>query len=108
MGVMDILPFPQTNKNTVVRAIRDVASRSEDVIISTHAKERMGERGILRIEIDKCLREGQQQGECCLTKHGDWQAEIVHNVAGKRLVVQAVLAENGRRKVVVVTAWRLI
>lgn len=99
---------PMVNKNTVARIIRQLAADSGRVAISNHALQRMRKRGITRTEVGRCLRNGQQQGEAIVNDHGNWQVEISHRVAGRRVVVQAVLLENGDQRVLVVTTWRIV
>ena len=108
MGMKKPIPFPTTNKNTVVKAIRKAAQSSENIFISRHALQRMAERSITRVEVNRCVRHGQKNTQPFLNEHGNWQVELLHTVAGKRLIVQAVLSEKENHTVIVVTTWRLL
>lgn len=108
MGMENTVPFPSVNKNTVVTAIRKAAESSENIFVTRHAQQRMTERGITRVEVSRCVRQGQQQGEAFINEYGNWQVELLHTVAGKRLVVQAVLVEEEGHTVIVVTTWRML
>ncbi len=107
MGMSKPVAFPSVHRNTVVKTLRRLAADSKNILITRHALERMQERGISRTEVNRCLREGSQQGEAMATARGDWQVELLHTVAGRRLVVQAVLAVEESSLVIVVTTWRL-
>ena len=107
MGMTKPVVFPAVNKNTVVKNIRQAAALSENITITRHALERMRERGITRIEVNRCLQHGQLQGAAFKNEHDNWQAELMHTVAGKRLVVQAALITEEQHSVIVVTTWRL-
>ncbi|MDO8907320.1 MAG: DUF4258 domain-containing protein [Pseudohongiella sp.] len=108
MGMTNPTPIPAINKYTVARAIKAAAEQSENIIITNHAKQRMIERGITRSEVNRCLRHGQQQGKGFINDKSNWQVELLHTVAGRRLAVQAVLIEEERRTVIVVTTWRIL
>lgn len=58
--------------------IRETAANSARVVYTKHAKERMSERSISRIQVDRCLKRGgivegpapETTGDCgCLLKH---------------------------------------
>lgn len=108
MGMTNPIPFPAINRSTVAKAIHVAAERSENIVITRHALARMTERGITLTEVNRCLRHGQQQGYGFLNEHGNWQVELLHTVAGKRLKVQAALIEEEGRTVIVVTTWRVL
>lgn len=96
-----------TNRNTVARAVKAIAADTKNIILTNHARDRMRERSITRIEINRCLQHGQQRGDGVQDEQGNWKVEMLHTVAGRRLIVQAVVQEEGGSKVIVVTAWRL-
>ncbi len=107
MGMSKPVAFPSVHRNSVVKTLRRLAADSKNILITRHALERMQTRGITRTEVNRCLREGMQQGEVIATDTGDWQVELLHTVAGRRLIVQAVLTVQADCSVIVVTTWRI-
>jgi hypothetical protein len=64
--------------------IHRLAQDSSNVILTTHAKERMEERGIVRADLDRILRAGSVMERPLRNERGDWQCKIVLRLVGAR------------------------
>jgi hypothetical protein len=77
--------------------IRTISVVSSNVILGTHAKVRMVERGILRLDIDRTLRNGYIEGNPEKTEEGEWKCKMTLPIKGLRdLGVVVILLHNGK------------
>lgn len=87
------------------RLIHRLASESGNVVLTTHAKERMLERGILRRDLDRILREGMVVEEPRRTPYGDWSCKMVLRLRGGRDAGAVTVIEKARKLIVVTVEW---
>jgi Domain of unknown function (DUF4258) len=79
------------------RIIHRLARDSSKVILTTHAKDRMEERGIVRADLDRSLRTGSVLGSPFRNERGDWQCKIILRLVGSRdACAVTVIAKNDR------------
>lgn len=77
--------------------IRKIALTSLNVILGTHAKERMVERDIVRHDIDRVLRNGYVEGIPEPAEEGEWKCKMTLPIKGRRdLGVVVILLRNGK------------
>ncbi|GLQ15872.1 DUF4258 domain-containing protein [Maritalea porphyrae] len=86
--------------------IRRLASNSENVFWTKHARERMIERGIPVMTAHKVLREGQVYGEIMPGQNeNEWKAKMVRNAKGNRDVGVVCVVKREDRLVVLTVEW---
>ncbi|MBI5912643.1 MAG: DUF4258 domain-containing protein [Betaproteobacteria bacterium] len=66
------------------KRIREIAQKTENVILGTHARERMSEREILDIDVFRVLREGYVDDAPELTERNEWKCKIALKIKGGR------------------------
>lgn len=77
--------------------IRELANESSNVILGTHAKERMGDREILRRDVDRVLRGGYIEGDPERTEQGEWKCKMTLPIKGSRdLGVVVIILRRGK------------
>lgn len=77
--------------------IHTAAKRSENVIFSDHALERMDERGIPDVQVLDILRTGHVVDNPERTEHEEWKCKIVKEIRGRRQAgVVTIILNNGR------------
>ena len=77
--------------------VRSLARHSETIVWGKHALSRMGERGILDIDVLRILRSGYIEDEPKLTEGGEWQCKIVKHIRGGREAgVVTIILHDGR------------
>ena len=85
----------------------DLLRRIEDsrVFITNHAKDRMAERGVTRVQVLRCLKRGTiTEGPYQDLAHGSWKLNVEAYTAGDLLtVVAAVNADENGERIIVVT-----
>jgi hypothetical protein len=86
--------------------LREAAKDSARVFFSQHAEQRMAKRKITRIQILRCLSNGQIKEGPARGIKGSWEVAIESSSAGDVLHVQAALEQdkNGNY-VVIITAY---
>jgi Domain of unknown function (DUF4258) len=95
-------PRPETLRDLVHR----LASDTDNISWSTHAQERMYERGLT----DKMAIEVLQKGDCkgeveAGAKPGEWKLKLVRRVKGKREAGVVVLTVRNARLFVKTAEW---
>ena len=79
------------------KRIREIAKTSENVILGTHARERMQEREILDVDVFRVLRNGYVDDPPELTDLGEWKCKITLKIRGGRTAgVVTIILHNGR------------
>jgi len=100
---MKVVELKDYTPREIVRRIKELsAADSQNVAISPHAKERMLERGITRVQVQRCLEKGQQDGVVEKDEHGHWRARMKLRTAGILLTVVASLVKQQNGEIVVV------
>jgi hypothetical protein len=80
-----------------LRQIRAAAAVSANVILGTHAKERMAERDISKRDVYRVLLQGDLDGAPELTERGEWKCKLTHQLRGRRVAgVVTVILLDGR------------
>ena len=103
MGMGMVQPLRPTDAG-FLRKLRAIATDSDCVVLTKHAKQRMRQRGINQRQIMECLRRGRICEPAHLTIQGDWKATLEHRYAGDRVgVVVAIERQEYGEFAVVVT-----
>ena len=93
--------------HNVIRDIRRLAADSKNVFLTQHVREKMQKRGISRVQIDRCLEHGQQDGPPEDQGDGCWRARMRHRTAGVQINVVVDLEVTVQGDVIiVVTTFR--
>ncbi len=79
------------NDVTLARAIARLAADSSRVVLTTHAKRRMKERGILLTQVLECLKSGTVDEPAHQDIHGSWKCTLGKVIAGDHVRVAAAL-----------------
>lgn len=87
-----------------LRKLRAIVRDSDRIVLTKHAKQRMGQRRINQRQIMECLRKGRIYEPVHLTIQGDWKATLEHQYAGDVVrVAVAIERQEDRELAVVVT-----
>ncbi len=79
------------------KRIREIAQKTENVILGTHARERMSEREILDIDVFRVLREGYVDDAPELTERNEWKCKIALKIKGGRTAgIVIIILHNGK------------
>ncbi len=65
--------------------IRNIAKVSSNVILGTHAKERMADREIVRHDVDRVLRSGYIEGDPEQAEEGEWKCKMTLQISSTLL-----------------------
>jgi hypothetical protein len=87
------------------RLIQQLARDSGNVVLTTHAKERMAERDIVRHDLDRILRPGTVVEEPARDGYGNWRCKIIHRIRGRRDAGAVTVIEKARKLIVVTVEW---
>lgn len=86
--------------------IRELARDSKNVGFSTHAEDRMDERGISDLDALRVLRTGEIKGRVTPGRSdGEWKCKVVAPVKGRREVGVVVLTIRNRKLRVKTVEW---
>jgi hypothetical protein len=86
--------------------VRRLAADSENVKWSTHAQERMVERGITDKTVMDVLRLGEPKGEIeAGANPGEWKVKMVRTVKGRREVGVVVLTVRSEHLLIKTVEW---
>ncbi|MHB1528921.1 MAG: DUF4258 domain-containing protein [Acidiferrobacteraceae bacterium] len=95
--MMSKLAQLRLTRTVAQQRIRKIAEVSSNVILGTHAKERMADREIFRHDVDRALRNGFIEGNPERAEEGEWKCKMTVPIKGRRdLGVIVVLLQNGR------------
>ena len=81
---------------------RILAKDSANIAVTTHARERMVERGITDQDVQQALLRGSIVDGPFINAHGNWQATLGRQLAGQE--VQVVVALE-RQDVIVISVF---
>ena len=88
---------------TLRKRIAQIAVRSENVLLTSHARDRMRKRGVTLPQILATLRKGQVVEPAHLDIRGNWKCTLERVCAGERIKVAAAVQDRDGEKVVVIT-----
>jgi hypothetical protein len=104
-GAGSVRPFAPRPEELLER-IRRVAKESKNVGFSTHAEDRMDERGITDLDVLRVLRSGDIKGEVEAGRsEGEWKAKVTAPIKGRREVGVVVLVIHNRKLRVKTVEW---
>lgn len=96
----------QPRPELLLRYIRNLAADSSNVILSTHAMERMTERDIADVEVFRILKEGTLGSDVERTSSGEWKLKLVKRLRGNRDAgVVTIILRNKRKLFVKTVEW---
>lgn len=79
------------------KRIREIAVVSENVILGTHARERMEEREIFDVDVFRVLRNGFVDDAPEKTAQDEWKCKVTLKIRGGRTAgVVTVILHNGK------------
>jgi Domain of unknown function (DUF4258) len=93
MGMIKLASIP-LNDNDVLRMVRKIAQKSENVFLVPHAKLRMRQRKISLMQVLLCLRQGCIWEPPHLDIRGDWRLTMHHLIAGDDVKVAVALKRD--------------
>jgi hypothetical protein len=101
-----VKPIPlRLRADQAERLIHRLARDSGNVILTTHAKERMAERDIVRHDLDRILRAGTVLEEPSRDRYGNWSCKIIHRLRGRRDAGAVTVIEKAKKLIVVTVEW---
>ena len=102
--------MPETNQAPVnltileaLRVIRELAADSASVITLRHAQQRMRQRGITRMDIERCLQRGSITEGPFMNDHGHWQVTMRRHAASEEM--QCVVAIDWATRLLIITVY---
>lgn len=79
------------------KRIHEIAKKTENVLLGTHARERMVERGFLDVDVFRVMRTGSVDAAPKLTDGDEWVCKITLKLRGGRSAgVVAIFLQNGK------------
>lgn len=79
------------------KRIREIAQVTENVILGTHALERMLEREIFDADVYRVLRTGYVDEAPVQATNGEWKCKVVRKIRGDRSAgVVTIILLNGK------------
>ena len=79
------------------KRIREIARVTENVILGTHARERMIERELFDVDVFRILRQGHVDDAPELTDSKEWKCKITMKIRGGRTAgVVTIILHNGK------------
>lgn len=105
MAVENVIQMNLT-RPLAMKLLREIASDSSRVAITTHAESRMKRRRITRTQIERCLQKGHiTEGPARGTK-GNWEMRVEVFSAGEPVAVVAALDyDNKGNYIIVITVF---
>ncbi len=86
--------------------IRDIAHADQRVFFGRHARERMVERSITRLDAIRVLRIGHIEGEIeAGSNPGEWKCKVTANVKGSREIGVVTIVAHGNTIFVKTVEW---
>jgi hypothetical protein len=86
-----------------LRVIRELATRSENILIVEHGQQRSRQRNISPLQIQQCCLKGTITEGPFLNSHGNWQVSLFRHAAGQK--VTCVVAIDWPSRLIVVTVY---
>jgi hypothetical protein len=86
-----------------VQVVRLLARNSGNIVVIKHARRRLAERKVTRIQVERCLRNGTISEGPFMNLKGHWQLNLTHRTAGDE--VTCVVSIEWKRKLIVVTVF---
>jgi hypothetical protein len=79
------------------KRIRKIAEVSENVLLSTHAREQMAAREIFDVDVFRVLRQGYVDEAPELTEFNEWKCKVTLKIRGGRTAgVITIILHNGK------------
>lgn len=99
-----VVPF-KTNPSSddLMKLIRKISEDTGNVILTDHAKNRMGKRHVTFPHILSCLRQGIVTEGPYKSVQGDWKCNLTRAIAG--IDITASVAVNLEEKIIIVTVF---
>lgn len=99
------IPIPLNDAN-MLRIVRDLAAKSENVFFEPHARQRMKQRHISPKQVMACLRHGVIDEPAHENIRGNWKCTLRHHHAGDLIrVVAAIDRDEDGNWIAVVTVF---
>jgi hypothetical protein len=86
-----------------LRVIRELATKSENILIVEHGQKRSRQRNISASQIQHCCLKGTIEEGPFLNSHGNWQVTLFRHAAGQK--VTCVVAIDWPSKLIIVTVY---
>ena len=87
------------------KRIREAANAPGEVVVGTHARERMLEREIDDVDVLRVLRGGFIVGEPEPAEPGEWKCKVIARLKGAREVGVVVIILRNKRLFVKTVEW---
>ena len=87
------------------KIVQELAERSENVILTDHAKERMGERDILVRDMHRILKTGYVTEDPEQKETGEWTCKITKQLRGNREAGVVTLIQSRGKLLVLTVEW---
>jgi len=98
----EVLPLNPSPED-MARHVNRLAEDSSNVVITNHARKRMGERHVTRRHVMTCLRKGRVIEGPYRAVNGDWKCTMIRAVSG--MDINVAIAINFEDNLIVVTVF---
>ena len=98
----EVLPLNPSPED-MARHVNRLAEDSSNVVLTNHARERMGERRITTRHVMTCLRKGRVIERPYRAVNGDWRCTMVRAVSG--MDITTAIAVSFEDDLIVVTVF---
>lgn len=98
------IPLLNLTPKAALEILRECAADDRRVFFSPHARQRMVERQITRLQVLRCLEKGSLSEPPHRDVRGDWRCTVSHYTAGAHVSVAVAFKfheETGKRVVIV-------
>lgn len=99
--MVNVIPI-RLNDANALRIVRDLAAKSANVYVTSHARVRMLQRNITLKQVLCCLRAGFIFESAHLDIKGDWRLTMRHLIAGDDVKVAVALKQGACGKMIAV------
>ena len=88
-----------------LKRIREAAKVSGNVILGSHAKDRMLERDITKRDVYRVLQQGDIEGNPQETERGEWKCKLTLQLRGRRVAGVVTVIMTNRKLFIKTVEW---
>jgi hypothetical protein len=102
----NVLPFRSRTAAELEVIIRAIAAEDRHVYLGTHARLRMEERGISRLDAMRVLQRGHVYGEIKPgIRAGEWKCKVIARLKGSREIGVVTIVVEEKKPFVKTVEW---
>jgi hypothetical protein len=98
----EVVPL-ELSPASALRIIREIARDTRNIIVIGHGRERGGQRGITRRQMERCVQMGTITEGPLFNLKGNWQVNLYRHAAGEE--VTCVVAIEWPSRLLIISAF---